>query len=101
MRDISTITLEEAKGLWNEIMPIGNKPFQGAAYKLLADTENGIPDRVILTSGVERLGIYFTGQIWADSDLHKIELDQEKVRNYLKGIGITNNNRRLKDWLPR
>ncbi len=40
-------------------------------------------------SGVERLGVQFDGKVWADSDMQPIELDQDKVREYFSGIGIS------------
>lgn len=90
MRNLSEITPEEGAGLWNAVMLVGAKPFRGNAYKFSeseTDPETE-PERVVFCSGVERLGIYFTGKVWADSDLKKIELDQNKVREYLEGIGM-------------
>lgn len=86
MRDISTITNEEAAELWNAVMSFGVKPFRGNFYPFEGNEKS--PARLVLWSGVERLGIYFTGKVWADSDLHLIELDQNKVAEYLESIGI-------------
>jgi hypothetical protein len=87
MRDISTITPKESAGLWDAVMPEhALKPFRGNAYHLKAtDTA---PERICLWSGVDRLGIYFSGRVWADCDLTLIDLDQERVLEYLEGIGI-------------
>lgn len=86
MRHISTLTPQEGAGLWDAVMPVGAKPFRGNAYHFKADDDT--PERVCFWYGVERLGVYFTGKVWADSDLHAIELDQNKVREYLESIGI-------------
>ena len=86
MRDISTLTPEEGAGLWDAVMPFGVKPFRGEAYHFAATDDT--PERVCFMSGVERLGVKFNGRVWADSDLRPLELNQEKVREYLKGIGI-------------
>jgi hypothetical protein len=87
MRHISELTPKEGAGLWNAVMPAGAKPFIGNAYHYNADDDT--PERVVFMSGVERLGVYFTGKVWADSDLQPVELDQVKVRQYLEGIGIS------------
>ena len=67
-------------------MPSG-KPFRGSAMHFKADENT--PERVCFMSGVERLGVQFDGKIWADSDLQPIELDQDKIRECLSGIGIS------------
>ena len=87
MRKLSEITPAEGAGLWNTVMPVGTKPFKGYAYHF--NEKDDSPERVVFMSGVERLGIYFTGKVWADSDLQPIQLDQEKVCEYLEGIGIS------------
>jgi len=88
MRHISEITKAESAGLWDAVMANNcKKPFMGAAYHF-QPTEK-LPERVVLMSGVDRLGIYFTGKVWADCDLQRVELDQAKVREYLESIGIT------------
>jgi hypothetical protein len=87
MRHISTLSPEEGAGLWDAVMPdFALKPFRGSAYHFKANEKS--PERVCFMSGVERLGVYFDGKVWADSDLQKIELDQDKVREYLASIGI-------------
>lgn len=85
-RDISSITEIEASGLWDAVMPAYAKPFEGGVYRHKATDE--APERMVLMSGVERLGVYFNGKIWADSDMSPIKLDQEKVKEYLQNIGI-------------
>lgn len=73
--------------MWNQVMPIGSKPFRGSAIKF--DKTDTSPARAVFYSGVERLGIYFDGRVWADSDLQRVELDQTKVQEYLTSIGIS------------
>ena len=86
MRDISTITVQEGIALWQCVMPQKYKYINGKA-RIFEKTEE-LPKRVVFQSGVERLGIYFTGKVWADSGLIPIPLDQGKVSDFLKSIGI-------------
>jgi len=90
MRHISTLTPKEGAGLWDAVMPVGHKPFIGQAYHFAATSNS--PERVVFMSGCERLGVYFDGKVWADCDLIPVELDQNKVREYLNGIGILMSN---------
>jgi hypothetical protein len=39
--------------------------------------------RWVLMSGVERLGIEISGDVWADSDLHKWKFNPNQVAHYL------------------
>ena len=87
MRHISTLTPMEGAGLWEAVMPYGHKPFIGHAIHFEAN--DTAPERVVFMSGVERLGVRFDGKIWADSDLEPMELDNDKIVEYLKGIGIS------------
>lgn len=90
MRELHELTYAEGVQLWNLIMPNYATPFNtllGSAYNLPA--KEGIPARFLFTQGVERLGIYHSGRVWADSDLEVINLDGDKVREYLNSIGIT------------
>ena len=86
MRDISTITIQEGAGLWDAVMVDVVKPFRGNAYHF--EAKEHLPERVCFWSGVDRLGIYFSGRVWADCDLTLIDLDQQKVKDYLESIGI-------------
>jgi hypothetical protein len=90
VRELSELTYQEGVALWNLIMPSYAVPFDtllGSAYNLqsVGDT----PNRFMFTQAVERLGIYHTGRVWADSDLEPIKLDGGKIREYLTSIGIT------------
>jgi hypothetical protein len=85
-RKLSDITVQEGAALWDTVMPETCCPFRGHARKYAADKE--APERVCFMQGVERLGIYFDGHIWADPDLSKIEINQQKVAEYLARIGI-------------
>lgn len=87
MRDISTISVEEGAQLWESVMPKAYCPFKGQAYKFKSNEK--APDRVVFQSGVERLGIYLNGHIWADSDLIPIDLDKNKIKDYLHSINIS------------
>ena len=87
MRDISTLSPQEGGGLWDAVMPFVFKPFRGNSYHYNAS--DTCPERVIFMSGVERLCVQFDGKVWADSDLQPLTLDQEKIRAYLSGIGIS------------
>ena len=87
MKNLSQITETECAGLWDAVMPNAFKPFRGNVYCYLESAT--APERIVLRSGVDRLGIYFTGKVWADCDLQPIELDQSKVGQYLSSIGIT------------
>lgn len=86
MRNISTITISEGKGLWDAVMPAKYRPFCGASYKLKKNKTT--PGRVIFTQGVERLGVDFDGGIWADSDLVPLALDRRKISAYFDSINI-------------
>lgn len=86
MRDVSTITVPEGIALWEAVMPEKYKFINGHAC-IFEETDK-LPKRVVFHSGVERLGIYFTGKVWADSDLIYLELDQKKVSDFLNSIGI-------------
>lgn len=77
--EIAKNGMADAIDLWNTVMPYA--PFMGECYHF--EQEGLIPERVVLMDGVERLGIYFNGKIWADSDLEPIELNQELLQKWL------------------
>lgn len=87
MRDISTITVREGRELWDSVMPEKFKPFNGVAHKFEANEK--APERVVFMQGLERLGIYFNGHVWADSDLIPLRLDQKKISKYLETKNIS------------
>ncbi len=88
MKHISKRTKKEGPALWDLIIGIGIKPFAGSAYHF--DKTDDTPERVVFMSGVERMCIQFDGKVWADSDLIKIELNQNTITEYFDRIGIVN-----------
>lgn len=79
MKHISEISIKQSKSLWAKIM-LKKFPSSGVAYKLKESGDT--PARVLLMSGVERLCIQFDGEVWADSDLKPLRLDQEQIKSF-------------------
>ncbi|MCA9368066.1 hypothetical protein KC887_07470 [Candidatus Kaiserbacteria bacterium] len=85
MKDVSEITIDQSKGLWNEVMS-REFPSSGRVYKL--KEKGDVPERVLLMSGVERLCIQFDGKIWADSDMKPLSLDPERIKIFFLREGF-------------
>ena len=83
LRPLSDISKDELSNLWNIVF---NREFNGVIHKFKAnDTGRGsyAAERYVMHSGVERLGVEFDGNIWADSDLSVWRYNKHKITAYL------------------
>lgn len=83
LRPLSDITKDELSILWSIVF---TREFNGVIHKHKAnDTGRGTyaAERYVMSSGVERLGAEFDGNIWADSDLSVWRYNKHKTTAYL------------------
>lgn len=83
LRPLSDITKDELSTLWSVVF---TREFNGVIHKHKAnDTGRGsyAAERYVMSSGVERLGVEFDGNIWADSDLSVWRHNKHKITAYL------------------
>ena len=83
LRPLSDITKDELSTLWSIVF---TREFNGVIHKHKAnDTGRGsyAAERYVMSSGVERLGVEFDGNIWADSDLSVWRHNKHKITAYL------------------
>ena len=83
IRPISDMTEKERSDIWDIIFQkrFINK-YSGRTVFIEKSDNNKIP-RWVMNSGVERLGIQFDGDIWADSDLRKWDFNTHEITRYL------------------
>lgn len=87
MRQFSEITEAEMVELWELILAPIFGSFTGSIVEYKEDNR-GLPRRRVLMQGVERLGVYDDGNVWADSDLEYISYDRRLIFDFFIDKGF-------------
>jgi len=86
LRKINDMTTDEKKELWKLVF---KRPFhQNGSIRWIADTNHPERTRCVMSSGVERLGIEMSGDVWYDSDLQLWRCNQHDVTRWLLNKGF-------------
>jgi hypothetical protein len=87
LRNLKSISIVEMKDLW---LLIFKRHFHESGNTRLLDKDKPKKARLVMMSGVERLGIEFNGHIWADSDLQREDYNEHEVTRWLliKGFDL-------------
>lgn len=80
LRPLSDITEAEHCELFSIVF---KREYTRFATRLFFKANEQHSDRYVLSAAVERLGVCFDGEIWADSDLQRWKIDYFKVTAYL------------------
>lgn len=81
LRTVSSMMEEEMKELWKFIF---KKPFHvNGNIRFIEQRTTLTEPRWVLSSGVERLGIEVSGNVWYDSDLQNYKFNQHEVTLWL------------------
>lgn len=87
-RPLHTLTGDECKGLWNAVMPVSERPFNGKYSKVY--NENGAVESV-LSNGYMRMTIDFLAKhLFCTYEYAMFSASLEAVNTYLDSIGVEN-----------
>ena len=85
LKKISSLTDEERKEIWKIVF--GREfPKNGKTFHF--EAKDCIPSRIVLWSGIDRLGFQSDGRIWADSDLFPFDLSKTILNDWLVKNGF-------------
>lgn len=86
LRRMSSIRDEEKKEVYNVVF---GRAFPNSGQIVWFDKEqHNAAKRWVLISGVDRLGIELTGDVWADCDLSNYKFSPHLVTLYFLSIGL-------------
>jgi len=83
LRPLSDMTEEERADIWDIVFKKIFVPRYSGRTVFIVKSKKKEISRWVMNSGVERLGIEFNGDVWADSDLHKWDFNPHEVTKYL------------------
>lgn len=86
LRRLEDLTDEEKKQIW---LLIFGRPFRdNGSIRWIDKEDRTSAKRWVMSSGLERVGIEMSGQVWADSDLSIHKFNPHIITHHLCSIGI-------------